>query len=135
MNGRLGRACTKHMSRRRRVRPILRRTRVLLLSNMRRMSRLRVEGARHRVLADRNLQRHRKDRPSHLEEAGGRTEEVDPMAAGDLRLDSVEAVARVAAAVGRRPESAEADHRVVVGAGRMAEVVAARGTAVTARAD
>jgi hypothetical protein len=118
MNGRLGRACTKHMSRRRRVRPILLRTRVLLLSNMRRMSRRRVEGARHRVLADRNLQRHRKDRPSHLEEAGGRTEEVAPMAA----------------AVGRRPESAEADHRVVV-AGRMAEVVAAGGTEVMARAD
>lgn len=98
------------------------------------MSRLRVEGARHRVLADRNLQRHRKDRPSHLEEAGGRTEEVDPMAAGDLRLDSVEAVAPMAAAVGRRPESAEADHRVVV-AGRMAEVVAAGGTEVMARAD
>lgn len=110
MNGRLGRASTKHMSRR------------------------RVEGARHLVLADRNLQRHRKDRPSHLEEAGGRTEEVDPMAAGDLRLDSVEAVAPIAAAVGRRPESAEADHRVVVVAGRMAEVVAG-GTAVMARAD
>ena len=127
MNGQLGRACTKYMPHRRRVR---------------RISRPRVNGVRHRVLLDRNLQSHRKDRPSHLEEAGGRTEEVDlrldsvgavdPMPAeGDLRLDSVEEVVR-------RPESAEAvDLRVAVGAGRMAEAVVVAGAtaAVMAGAD
>jgi hypothetical protein len=134
MNGQLGRACTKHMPRRRRVRRILRRTQVLLLSNMRRISRPHVKGARQRVLLDRNLQRHRKDRPSHLEEAGGRMEAADPMAAaGDLRQDSVAAVARMAAAVGRRPESAAVDRRVAVGADRMAVVAA--GATVMARAD
>jgi hypothetical protein len=113
----------------------LRRTQVLLPSNMRRILRRRMKRAGRRVLADRNLQRHRKDRLSHLEEAGGRMGVADlrldsvgavlMAAAGDLRLDSVEAVAPMAAAVGRRPESAEADHRVVV----------AGGTAVMARAD